>query len=617
MNQANDVGVHAQDSVTDDVTVVARVRPFLAGEGNDRGLRSEGETVQVDSSDIGNPGRQFSFDTVVEETEDSEVVFQQTGKPAAKEIARGVSAVVFAFGQTGSGKTYTLLGGKGQDGALKKGVASMSYDAMRKALDQRAEEESGSERGAVEYTIECSILQVYLGRVYDLLGDDCETELRMRSHVKVRTLKDAGGETCDLFPRETILPCRDAREFTKVLEKGIGKRAVRGTKMNATSSRSHCIVTLLVRREVRLERAGSSEGGVREYFARLVFVDLAGNERDSARDGVEDGALLQAEGIDVNKSLTTLSSLLRMRSEGKVQVGGVSRISALTRLLREPLTCSKIFFVACVSPLKSAAITSAQTLAYAALVKKIKTNAENSAVLFERGHRFPIEFIPHTSLIDCGKIARSSEEKTVYLKELRAVVVKVFVSHRWLSPSDTPSTAHPDMIEQGHPKHLLVCRAVEKMIDQGWIRSSDMVDIVDWIDFACINQDSHNPAQQLNGSMGRIIGSCDVMITPVHDPDWEDWCTDDDGCQIEDVFKDYRATPFRDYLSRYIYPTHDSRMIQHDCRNLKREGNRHESLYVDYLCADAVVHRERSPYIVETSLTSVSDDSRAGTQQSF
>ena len=182
--------------------------------------------------------------------------------------------------------------------------------------------------------------------------------------------------------------------------------------MNATSSRSHCIVTLHIKREVRLEKAGGGGGGARGHLARLVLVDLAGNERDSARHGVDDEVLLRAEGVDVNGSLTALSSVLRMRSRGE-PVGGASRVSALTRLLREPLTSAKIFFVACVSPLKKAAITSAQTLGYAMLVKKIKTNAEESAVLLEEGlDRFPIEFLPHTSLVRRGKISRSSEGST-------------------------------------------------------------------------------------------------------------------------------------------------------------------------------------------------------------
>lgn len=66
--------------------------------------------------------------------------------------------------------------------------------------------------------------QVYLGGVYDLLGEDSEAEMRMRSRVRAKTLKEAGGETCELCPRETLLPCRNAEEFAAVLEKGVGGR---------------------------------------------------------------------------------------------------------------------------------------------------------------------------------------------------------------------------------------------------------------------------------------------------------------------------------------------------------------------------------------------------------
>lgn len=318
--------------------------------------------------------------------------------------------------------------------------------------------------------------------------------------------------------------------------------------MNATSSRSHCIITLFVKRELRLKSHTTEGQEASKYMSRLVLVDLAGNERDSARQGADDEAQLRAEGIDVNKSLTALSSVLRMRSRGE-PVGGASRSSALTRLLKEPLTSAKIFFIACVSPTKAAAHTSAQTLGYAALVKKIKTNAEDSAKLLEVGlNRFPIEFISHTKLIERGAIARSSDRMTVYLNELRAAVVKVFVSHRWLSPRQR----QPDIVDgppgNHHPKHKLICGAIDRMIEQGWIRSSDM--IVDWIDFTCINQDSSNPAKQLNGSMGRIIGSCDVMLTPIYDPDWKTWDPSCGGCTIMDAFTDYRASPFQDYIRR-------------------------------------------------------------------
>ena len=66
---------------------------------------------------------------------------------------------------------------------------------------------------------------------------------------------------------------------------------------------------------------------------------------------------------------------------------------------------------------------------------------------------------------------------------------------------------------------------------------------------ACIDQDSANPAEQLNASMGRIIGSCDVMCVPVHDPHWREWSVGGHH-NIKDAFTDYSAKAFKEYLGR-------------------------------------------------------------------
>lgn len=234
------------------------------------------------------------------------------------------------------------------------------------------------------------MIQVYRGGVYDLLSDNPDAHLRVRAFKQERSATEKGGHMCELHPREKSVRCIYDKDFAEVLERGLARRVVRGTNMNDTSSRSHCIITILVKRTVLWEGPGETEvGDLREHTARLIMVDLAGNERDSARtkkhensgnpkserSGTgDDEDVLRAEGIDVNKSLTALSSVLRLRSEGKSAVG-TFRESALTRLLQKSLTSAKIFFIACVSPLQSLRHSSEHTLEYAGLVKKIKTDA--------------------------------------------------------------------------------------------------------------------------------------------------------------------------------------------------------------------------------------------------
>jgi hypothetical protein len=66
---------------------------------------------------------------------------------------------------------------------------------------------------------------------------------------------------------------------------------------------------------------------------------------------------------------------------------------------------------------------------------------------------------------------------------------------------------------------------------------------------ACINQKSDNPAEQLNGSMAQIIGSCDLVVTPVHDPHWRSW-SGMEVKEIEDALTEYLAEGFVEYLCR-------------------------------------------------------------------
>jgi hypothetical protein len=155
--------------------------------------------------------------------------------------------------------------------------------------------------------------------------------------------------------------------------------------------------------------------------------------------------------------------------------------STLTRLLKESLTSAKIFFLACCSPAACCAPQTGQTLKYAAIVKRITTSAEDSAILLEsRVDTFPTKFLQHRNLEALKRIPRSDDPAVhpVYLCELRARVVRVMISHRWLSPSLDRRAAHPDTTD--NKKHELVCAVFQRMVAEGWLTS---LDVAQWIDF--------------------------------------------------------------------------------------------------------------------------------------
>lgn len=627
-----------QSSETEDVTVVARVRPLL--EREERAVREQSDTVALTKShqtvqlkmdkayydyrDAERPqgGRVdkktsrrkvFTFDEVIciskRTTSTVNDVFDSVGKPAVAEAARGVSAVIMAYGQTGSGKTYTLFGdalvskeytsvpqdyasarslsgfnrgysqgnlnsltrrppsrGKGTD---KPGsLAVMVFRSLLQALEQRAVQESSQEH--VKYEVDVTAVQVYMNRVYDLLapGDD-EKALRMCARMQEETLMKSGGELCELKPKPALVSCKDTKDFESVLQRVFASRKHNSTNMNDRSSRSHLVLTIAVRRAVRMrgddptctqtpandaqgvnshdeqhatrqnDSSTQAQGAVaqqpdtgREYLSKLVLVDLAGNERDSAREGKENEAVLRAEGISINVSLAALGACLHERANdslpsahagAKVQASDTAqktvgvkgresvpaeqdcsmqknparasavpnktraayapyRTSALTRLLKEHLMRAKIFFLACCSPLGSSSTMTLETLRYADMVKLIKTNAEDDAVLLEQGiDKFPISLLPHRTLRKLGDIPRSDKKCTVFLHQLRVAVVRVMVSHRWLSPHEDPKKRHPD--NQSKSKHELLCALFDKLGELGWIRNFDKVGVVEWIDF--------------------------------------------------------------------------------------------------------------------------------------
>lgn len=126
---------------------------------------------------------------------------------------------------------------------------------------------------AYRHTCKCSYMQVYHGKLYDLLRDktrtnplaireqyeDNDKNKKMRVHVEglseflVSGLEDVMG----------------------LLHQGSCNRAVRRTEYNDTSSRSHAILQM----SVAVEIPDSASGRTIIRQAKLNLVDLAGSER--------------------------------------------------------------------------------------------------------------------------------------------------------------------------------------------------------------------------------------------------------------------------------------------------------------------------------------------------
>jgi kinesin family protein 3/17 len=209
----------------------------------------------------------------------------------------------------------------------------------------------------VEYLIRCSYLEIYNEEVKDLLGnpnkkEKCELKENPQKGIFVKGLSDVVVETED--------------QLMAMLDKGLSVRTTASTQMNAESSRSHSIFSVVV--EMSTKDPESGKDMIRA--GKLNLVDLAGSERQKKTGAT--GNLLK-EGAKINLSLSALGNVISALSEGTKGKHIPYRDSKLTRLLQDSLGGNtKTLMVAAISPADYNFDETMSTLRYANRAKNIK-----------------------------------------------------------------------------------------------------------------------------------------------------------------------------------------------------------------------------------------------------
>jgi kinesin family protein 1 len=140
----------------------------------------------------------------------------------------GFNVSIFAYGQTGSGKSYSMLG-YGED----KGLIPRVCDEMFKRVEKLT-----SQSPDVTVQIEVSFMEIYNEMVFDLLNPSSAKKggLKVRNHPKT-------GPYVDNLSR---LAVNVYPEIEELMDEGSKSRTVASTNMNAQSSRSHAVFTILL-----------------------------------------------------------------------------------------------------------------------------------------------------------------------------------------------------------------------------------------------------------------------------------------------------------------------------------------------------------------------------------
>eukprot|EP01061_Rhynchopus_euleeides_P008667 TRINITY_DN17801_c0_g1_i1.p1 TRINITY_DN17801_c0_g1~~TRINITY_DN17801_c0_g1_i1.p1 ORF type:complete len:1123 (+),score=622.39 TRINITY_DN17801_c0_g1_i1:230-3598(+) len=288
----------------------------------------------------GNPDR-WTFDAVVNNTFAQRDVFVQFIQPMVDSVLDGFNATIFAYGQSGSGKTYTMTGGP-ED---LQGIIPRSFHYVFNHIKERR-------NANIAYTIRCSFLELYNGKIRDLLAKNQVT-------LNIKESKDKTFYVHDLSQPEV----KYVQEMMQLMEEGTFRRQVAATELNTDSSRSHSIFTVCIEMVETTE-----EGDCRTVTSKLNLVDLAGSERQSKTRASGDTL---KEGCNINLSLSALGTVIDTLVKGKGHVP--YRSSALTMLLKDSLGGnSKTVMFANVGPADMNVAETISTLRFADRAKQIE-----------------------------------------------------------------------------------------------------------------------------------------------------------------------------------------------------------------------------------------------------
>lgn len=188
----------------------------------------------------------YGFDHIFTPTQNQDDVWEAT-EPLVQSAVDGFNVCIFAYGQTGSGKSYTMLGENSNQGIVSRAVSKLF--AAKEQLETLSQ-------GATKVEIAVELLEIYNEEIRDLLAPT-----KGQQKLKVANNDVVGNVLATAASKDNVMAILDLAQ---------GRRCVKATKSNDSSSRSHMVFT--VHFDVK-----SGDGIQRK--GKLHVCDLAGSER--------------------------------------------------------------------------------------------------------------------------------------------------------------------------------------------------------------------------------------------------------------------------------------------------------------------------------------------------
>ncbi|XP_044983353.1 kinesin-like protein KIN-14E isoform X1 [Hordeum vulgare subsp. vulgare] len=323
------------------IRVFCRCRPLSKVETSS-GFKCVVDFDGANDGDIGimNGGttkKTFKFDRVYTPKDDQAEVYADAS-PLVTSVLDGYNVCIFAYGQTGTGKTFTMEGTE-----RNRGVNYRTLEELFKIAEER--------KDTVTYNISVSVLEVYNEQIRDLLATSPSS--------KKLEIKQAG-EGSHHVPGIVEAKVEDINEVWDALQTGSNSRAVGSNNVNEHSSRSHCMLCIMVRAKNLINGDCTR--------SKLWLVDLAGSERLAKTDAQGD-RLKEAQNI--NRSLSALGDVISALASRSSHIP--YRNSKLTHLLQDSLGGdSKALMFVQISPSDNDASETLSSLNFASRVRGIE-----------------------------------------------------------------------------------------------------------------------------------------------------------------------------------------------------------------------------------------------------
>ncbi|XP_061988594.1 kinesin-like protein KIN-14R [Rosa rugosa] len=333
----------------------ATVVHFDAAKDGELGIISSGSNKKI-----------FKFDRVYTPEDDQVDVFADAS-PMIVSVLDGYNVCIFAYGQTGTGKTFTMEGPESN-----RGVNYRTLEQLFITAEERKE--------TFTYNISVSVLEVYNEQIRDLLATSSTSKrLEMRQ----------ASEGTHHIPGVIEAKVENIKEVWSILQAGSNARTTGSNNVNEHSSRSHCILCIMVRAKNLM--TGDCT------MSKLWLVDLAGSER-LAKTEVQGERLKEAQNI--NRSLSALGDVISALAAKKSHIP--YRNSKLTHLLQDSLggDAKTLMFVQ-ISPSEQDLNETLSSLNFAARVRGV-------------------ELGPARKQVDTGEVQKLRNQNDKLKQELRS-----------------------------------------------------------------------------------------------------------------------------------------------------------------------------------------------------